>query len=170
MGVVRYSGMAADFVPGSNVFFRFFRTGQTIRRLMLIAVDGSGVTGDEYGVLSAVRALGITLGERGAPAPVQPTEMANWLGMPATTVSTYVARFLERGLVERRPHPSDGRSYVLALTAEGDELVDGVARRLTAIVDQVAAESDAELADIAHGLRLLDEAGRRVLDSERASL
>ena len=38
------------------------------------------------------------------------------------------------------------------------------------IVEHVAAESDAELADIADGLRLLDEAGRRVLDSERASL
>ena len=41
--------------------------------------------------------------------------MANWLGMPATAVSTYVARFLERGLVERRPNPDDGRSYVLLL-------------------------------------------------------
>jgi DNA-binding MarR family transcriptional regulator len=158
----------ADFIPGNNVFFRFFRTGQTIRRLLLIAVDGSGVTQDEYGVLSTVRALGIVHGERGAPAPVQPTEMATWLGMPATTVSTYVARFLERGLVERRPNPDDGRSYVLLLSAEGNALVDSVAARLTAVAREVAAESPVELSQIADALATLDAAGRRVLDSERA--
>ena len=159
--------MAADFVPGSNVFFRFFRTGQTLRRLLLIAVEGSGVTQDEYGVLSAVRALGIVHGTRGAPAPVQPTEMASWLGMPATTVSTYIARFLERGLVERRPNPDDGRSYVLALSADGNALVDSVSKRLTAVAREVAGESSMELGEIAEALRVLDEAGRRVLDSEQ---
>jgi DNA-binding MarR family transcriptional regulator len=156
----------ADFVPGNNVFFQFFRTGQTIRRLLLIAVEGSGVTQDEYGVLSAVRALGIAGGEWGAPAPVQPTEMASWLGMPPTTVSTYIARFLERGLVERRPNPDDGRSYVLLLSEEGDALVDSVAVRLTAVARQVAAESPVELSEIREALATLDAAGRRVLDTE----
>lgn len=160
--------MARDFVPGGNVFFQFFRTGQTVRRLLLIAVEGSGVTQDEYGVLSAVRALGIAGGDWGAPAPVQPTEMANWLGMPATTVSTYIARFLERGLVERRPNPDDGRSYVLLLSEEGNALVDSVAKRLTEVVGRVAEESPVELAEIREALETLDAAGRRVLDSDRA--
>jgi DNA-binding MarR family transcriptional regulator len=157
--------MGADFVPGNNVFFRFFRTGQTVRRLLLIAVEGSGVTQDEYGVLSTVRALGLAGGEPGAPAPVQPTEMASWLGMPATTVSTYISRFLERGLVERRPHPDDGRSYVLLLSAGGNALVDSVAQRLTAVAHEVAGESPVELSEIAEALATLDAAGRRVLDS-----
>ena len=161
--------MAADFVPGSNVFFRFFRTGQTVRRLLLIAVDGSGVTQDEYGVLSTVRALGLIRGEPGAPAPVQPTDMANWLGMPATTVSTYVARFLERGLVERSRNPEDGRSYVLSLSAEGNALVDSVAKRLTAVLGEVAGESPVELSEIADALATLDAAGRRVLDMRATS-
>ena len=159
--------MAAEFVPGNNVFFRFFRTGQTVRRLLLIAVDGSGVTQDEYGVLSTVRALGLARGAPGAPAPVQPTEMATWLGMPPTTVSTYIARFLERGLVERRPNPEDGRSYLLALSADGDALVDAVSKRLTAIVRDVAGESSMELSEIIQALAVLDEAGRQVLDSEQ---
>ena len=162
--------MPPKVVPGSNVFFRFFRTGQTLRRLMLIAVEGSGLSQDEYGVLSAVRALGIIHGEPGAVAPVQPTEMAQWIGMPPTTVSTYIARFLDRGLVERRRNPHDGRSYVLALTAEGDAVVDAVARRLTVIAQAVAGESAMPLGKIADSLAVLDEAGRRVLDSENLSL
>ena len=94
--------------------------------------------------------------------------MANWLGMPPTTVSTYIARFLERGLVERRPNPEDGRSYVLLLSAEGDALVDSVSRRLTEVAQQVAGESPVELSEIREALETLDAAGRRVLDSERA--
>ena len=161
--------MARQFVPGNNVFFRFFRTGQTVRRLLLIAVEGSGVTQDEYGVLSTVRALGLAGGEPGAPAPVQPTEMANWLGMPATTVSTYISRFLERGLVERRPNPDDRRSYVLLLSAEGNALVDAVSWRMTEVVHEVAGESAVELSEIAEALAMLDAAGRRVLDSHAES-
>ena len=161
--------MAPDFVPGSNVFFRFFRTGQTVRRLMLAVLEESGLSPDEYGVLSSVRALGIVNGDRGALGPVQPTEMAQWIGMPPTTVSTYVARFVDRGLVERRPNPEDGRSYFLALTNEGDALVDAAARRMTEMIDQVAGESLLPLREIADGLTVLDEAGRRVLDSDHVS-
>jgi len=162
--------MPPKVVPGSNVFFRFFRTGQTLRRLMLIAVEGSGLSPDEYGVLSAVRALGLIHGQPRDPRPVQPTEMSHWLGMPATTVSTYIARFLDRGLVERRRNPDDGRSYVLALTAQGDAVVDAVARRLTVIAQEVAGQSSLPLSKIADGLAFLDEAGRRVLDGENVSL
>jgi DNA-binding MarR family transcriptional regulator len=158
--------MSQKVVPGTNVFFRFFRTGQTVRRLMLAAVEGSGVTGDEYGVLSAVRALGLIRGTPGVP----PTEMSRWLGMPATTVSTYVARFLERGLVRRSPNPDDGRSYLLELTPEGDAVIETVAPRLTAIVRQVAAESPVPLDEIAESLAVLDAAGRGVLDSQGAPL
>jgi DNA-binding MarR family transcriptional regulator len=161
--------MSANVVPGTNAFFRFFRTGQTVRRLMLGVVEGTGLSPDEYGVLSAVRALGIINGEPGAAGPVQPMEMAQWLGMPPTTVSTYIARFVDRGLVERRRNPEDGRSYFLALTAHGDEVVDAVARRMTAMIELVAGESSLPLTEIADGLAVLDEAGRRVLDSGRDS-
>jgi DNA-binding MarR family transcriptional regulator len=89
--------------------------------------------------------------------------------MPATTVSTYISRFLERGLVERRPHPDDGRSYVLLLSAEGNALVDSVAQRLTAVAHEVAGESPVELSEIAEALATLDAAGRRVLDSHAES-
>jgi DNA-binding MarR family transcriptional regulator len=161
--------VARPFVPGNNAFFQFFRTGQTVRRLLILAVEGSGVTQDEYGVLSTVRALGLANGEPGAPAPVQPTEMANWLGMPATTVSTYISRFLERGLVERSPNPADGRSYVLQLSAEGNALVDAVSKRLTEVVHEVADESPVALSEITRALATLDAAGRRVLDSHADS-
>jgi len=41
-----------------------------------------------------------------------------------SSVSVVVARLVERGLVKRRPSPSDGRSVILALTAAGRSVVD----------------------------------------------
>lgn len=158
--------MSAKIVPGSNVFFQFFRTQQTLRRLMLAAVEGSGVTPDEYGVLSSIRALGLIRGAAGVP----PTEMSRWLGMPATTVSTYVSRFEQRGLVRRSPNPDDGRSYLLELTPDGADVISTVAPRLREIGGQLSAGSPVELGQIAESLAVLDAAGRAVLDSEQPRL
>jgi DNA-binding MarR family transcriptional regulator len=48
-----------------------------------------------------------------------PTDLAHWMSAPATTVSSYVKRFEQRGHVQRDPNPDDGRSYRVALTVAG---------------------------------------------------
>ena len=39
--------------------------------------------------------------------------------MPATTVSSYLKRLESRGHLTRKPHPADGRSSLVVLTAAG---------------------------------------------------
>jgi DNA-binding MarR family transcriptional regulator len=48
-----------------------------------------------------------------------PTELARWLSIAPTTVSSVVRRLEGRGHLTRRRNPGDGRSYLLALTPEG---------------------------------------------------
>jgi DNA-binding MarR family transcriptional regulator len=48
-----------------------------------------------------------------------PSELARRLGVPATTLSATIALLVARGELRRARHPSDGRSYVLELTARG---------------------------------------------------
>ena len=73
-----------------------------------LAADG--VDSNGYGSLSLI-------GVRGS---MRLTELAHQLGMPLTTASDVVRRLETRGLVRRRPHPEDGRSFLFELTARGD--------------------------------------------------
>lgn len=80
-------------------------------------------------------------------------------------ISKGVDRLVARGWVVREPHPSDRRSSVLALTADGAELVaaaeESFAQRLTELFGAVASE--ASLPAVAHTLARL----RGVLERDR---
>ena len=49
------------------------------------------------------------------------TSMAERLAMPHNTLSDLVSRCVDAGLVEKAQDPSDRRSAVLSLTAEGEQ-------------------------------------------------
>jgi DNA-binding MarR family transcriptional regulator len=70
---------------------------------------GSGLSGEEFGFYSLLRRFG----------PVTPGRISRWTAMPATTVSATVRRLVQRGHVEQRPNPADGRSRLVALTSAG---------------------------------------------------
>ena len=53
--------------------------------------------------------------------PVTPTEIATASGVPLTTLRDNVQRLVDRKLVRRVSNPRDGRSYLLKLTARGEE-------------------------------------------------
>ena len=63
--------------PHDNPLFRFFRIGNSMRQLVARAVEGSGVSQDEYGVLSGIISQG----------RISPTELAARLSVPPTTIS-----------------------------------------------------------------------------------
>ena len=46
-------------------------------------------------------------------------ELAEKIGVTTGTMTVMVDRLETKGLVERKPHPGDRRSYVVGLTAEG---------------------------------------------------
>ena len=130
--------MSDDRLPrGDNVLLQMFRTSQATRALVMQATEGSGVTPDEYAVLSAVGVLRSTT----------PTELAGHLGVPPTTISRYVASFVERGLLERAPNPADRRSYLLEVTEEGRAVIRKVVPRFRKIVEELRERVDVDAID-----------------------
>jgi DNA-binding MarR family transcriptional regulator len=142
-----------------NVLFQQFRTGVAIRELMQEAVAGTGVTGEEYGVLGVIVFF---------PGRT-PTELATTLGIPPTTVSRHVARFIADGLVERAPNPSDGRSYLLSPTARGREIVETIAPRVGELVAALKKVSEVPLEEIAAALAALETAAKQVVEERQVA-
>ena len=87
-------------------------------------------------------------------APPTMRELARALGCDPSNASLVSAKLEHDGLVERRPHPSDGRARVLVLTKRGREL------RARLIID-VAASTP---------LRHLDAARQRQLSALLAAI
>src|SRR5689334_9868422 len=88
---------------GRNPLFRLFVIDQLASQLFARELGEQALTGNEFGVASAINVLG----------PLTPKELAAFVGMPPTTLSTYLRRFEERGLLTRTPNPDDGRSVLL---------------------------------------------------------
>lgn len=143
-----------------NPIFRFFRIGNSIGQLVSRACDGSGLSSDEYGVFSGVVALG----------PVSPSVLAAKLAVPPTTISVYLARFLEKGIVRRLPNPQDGRSYLVEATDRGRELVAYVAPRLRVEAEALMAASEVSYDDLMTALGALEDAARAALDGDTTNV
>jgi DNA-binding MarR family transcriptional regulator len=138
-----------------NPIFRFFRISNSMRQLVARAVDGSGLSPDEYGVFSGI----VTLG------PVAPTELAAKLGVPPTTISVYLARFLEQGFIARLPNPGDGRSYRVEATEAGVGIVRYVGPRLRAEAEALMGASELGLDELMSALGALEAAAKTALDA-----
>ena len=110
------------------------------------------MTGEEYGVLGVLHFF----------PDRTPTELAAALGIPPTTVSRHVARFLRDGLVERTPNPEDGRSYLLRPTARGSKVVTTIAPRVGEARGGARSVTERPLVEIAESLAMLEDAVKRV--------
>jgi DNA-binding MarR family transcriptional regulator len=77
-------------------------------------LKAAGVDLDEYGYVSFVGVL----------QPVTRTRLSKATGLRRTTLRDVVARLIERGHVEERPNPRDGRSTLLSLTPAGQAIFD----------------------------------------------
>ena len=138
---------------------RFLRTlvGYNTRRASLaiievfmerMAVHGLKVV--EFSVLSLVaHNPGITSRQLCATLNVLPP---NLVGL--------IAALERRGLIERRPHPSDGRAMGVHLTPEGKRTAAGIRKRIAAIEDELLADLDEAAA--ASLLRAFDQIDGRI--------
>ena len=75
---------------------------------------------------TAAQGLSLTetavLGRLATGGPATAAELARAEAMKPQSMGTTVAALAERGLVERRPHPTDGRQFHLQLTVQGAAL------------------------------------------------
>lgn len=92
-----------------------------------------------------------------AGGDVRMRELARRLGLATSTVTRLVDRLEAAGLAERRSERPDRRSVLVGLTATGREALQGVRRRLRALVrDLIAGLTPHEQGEF---LRLLAKVG-----------
>jgi DNA-binding MarR family transcriptional regulator len=97
--------------PGTSLLFDVFALNQAVGRMLADAMADGPLTPAEYAVTSAVFEL----------EAASPTQLAARLGMRLTTFIDQLRLMEQRGHAKRVPHPTDGRSYRVVLTAAGLE-------------------------------------------------
>jgi DNA-binding MarR family transcriptional regulator len=137
----------------SNVLLDLFTNGQLARQLLEREMAGSGIEPARFGVQSVIGALG----------PITPTALADRLGMPPTTLSTWIRRLEAAGSVRRSPNPADRRSYLLELTDRGREELQLAVPGFGAALRGVQRELGRSLARAERAGFELEEALRRCL-------
>jgi len=93
---------------------------------------------------------------------VKMSELANYLGLDKSTISGLVDRAEQRGLLRRAPNPADRRAVDVFLTAEGRQLAEVGASRITRSLSPMTGKlTAAETRRLTALLeRLLEQEGR----------
>jgi DNA-binding MarR family transcriptional regulator len=138
----------AERLRGDNVLLQSFRTSDAVHSLMLGVVAGTGITPNEYAVLSAIGVL----------RSVSPSELATVLRVPPTSISRHVARLVDGGLAVRSPNPGDGRSYLLEVTEAGRTVIRAIVPRVRDVLERLSARAPVD--EIEDALVRLEEAAR----------
>ena len=106
-------------------------------RFMRVALSGTGIRGEEYGLLSYLYANG----------PRTLSQAAKDLGQPLTTLSSLLAPLIADSQVVRRPHPCDRRARLLELSPEGRARLGRVIPHFSAAYTALLHELEARGAD-----------------------
>ena len=94
-------------------------------------------------------------------------ELVTRTRMDKVTVSRATIALTERGLIERKPNPGDGRSQLLSLSAEGAELYGHVTPQALALEAQIFGELDQkELALFNDLLDRIGSAAKKLTDKK----
>jgi DNA-binding MarR family transcriptional regulator len=117
-----------------------------------VLVRDGGLTGEEFGFYSLLRRFG----------PVSATQITRWTAIRPTTLSALVRRLQQRGHIEQRPHPSDGRARLIALTPAGEAAHEATAQTFFAATRRLSAALGSEEQRQRESLERLDAVLRQV--------
>lgn len=120
-----------------NLLLQTYVLGQLVGGLLAEEMTAGELLPSEYAVQSVVGAFG----------PIMPSELAQMLGMPPTTLSAHLRRFVERGHLERTPNPRDGRSYLVTLSPRGLRAVEQAHTALLRTLEDVHAQLEPAAAE-----------------------
>jgi DNA-binding MarR family transcriptional regulator len=127
-----------------EIYSVYARMGALVGR----ELDLLGVESADYAALSAIGAFG----------PIRLKELSSLLGIPLTTMSDVVRRLEKRDALVRRPHPEDGRSQLLELSARGDGEWRAGWPALQRATEAIVSRLDAPEEDVREALRRLEAA------------
>ncbi len=89
--------------------------------------------------------------------PVSANALAQALHLDASTVTRQITALERQGFVERRAHPSDGRSSTIVLTSEGRRSMRAVEQERRRHIETLVRDWDhAQQADLGHALTRLN--------------
>jgi len=142
----------ADTGP-DTILLDLFRTNQLREQLLTASLDGLELPAEDYPFYVLI----------GAEGPWTPTLLAERMQMPLSTVLFRVGRLEKRGHAERVPNPDDRRSYLVNLTADGQQLLRQARPRFRSYAEAVEQRLGPERIDTLRGH--LDEL-RGAMESE----
>jgi MarR family transcriptional regulator, lower aerobic nicotinate degradation pathway regulator len=105
------------------------RLAEQLRDVTQAHVGGTGLRPRQLGLLLVLRAAG----------RMQQQQLGEQLGMDRTTTMQLVGALEDQGLVVREANPSDGRAYLLRLTARGVRMAEQVDVQSRAAAAEVLA-------------------------------
>jgi DNA-binding MarR family transcriptional regulator len=139
---------------GTNVLFDVWLLARATGQLLDPVLSPVGLDADEFGIYSALSASDTTT----------PGELARWLSVAPTTVSSVVRRLEGRGHLTRTRNPADGRSYVLALTPAGRAAHQAAGEAFLDVLERVQTALGRAEPDVRRSLTTL----RRAIDAVAA--
>jgi DNA-binding MarR family transcriptional regulator len=98
--------------PPRSLLLDVYAAAQLTDQLIGRELETVGVTPQLFALLSAVRIHG----------PISPTDLAEEIGYPFTTLTDRLDRLVERGHIRREPNPDDRRSHLVSVTPDGEAL------------------------------------------------
>ena len=137
-----------DFSP-LQVLSRVGRLARHLDRARRAAFSASELESWEFDVLSALR-------RAGDPYQLSPKALLQQTLVSSGTMTNRIDRLVERGLVERRTDPNDGRGILVVMTPRGQERVDrAISELLVGESELLVALSPADQERLAGLLRKL---------------
>ncbi|MBV7435992.1 MarR family winged helix-turn-helix transcriptional regulator [Aeromonas sp. sif2416] len=104
-----------------------------------------GLLGSDFDILATLRRAG---------EPLTPTQLYQSAMLTSGAMTARLDKLAERGLIERQAAPSDRRSLLVCLTADGHELIDRAVERHVANERRLLAPlTDQQQAQLAGLLR-----------------
>lgn len=139
-----------DFSP-LQVLSRVGRLSRHLERARRTAFAASDLELWEFDVLSALR-------RAGTPYQLSPKALLQQTLVTSGTMTNRIDRLVDRGLVERRTDPHDGRGILVVMTADGRERVDAAISTLLAaeseLLDRLTAPDQERLSALLRKLSL----------------
>ena len=130
----------ADTGP-DTILLDLFRTNQLREQLLTASLDGLELPPEDYPFYVLI----------GAEGPWTPTLLAERMQMPLSTVLFRVGRLEKRGHAVRVPNPDDRRSFLVSLTADGQQLLKQARPRFRSYAEAVEERLGQERIDTLRG-------------------
>ena len=141
-------------------FLLLYAVGQQLSALLARAFADCPLTPGDFAVTSVLALTG----------PIRPGALSEHTGLRPTTLSNYLRRFEEAGIVVRRPDPADGRASLVSLTATGTERTTACYPAFDSAIGAFRSSLADEGLDEDALLRVLESASRALAGAAEVSM